>query len=142
MLVNWESLARLVPVLAPVAVAALGTTRGPNPLRTAIRHDVETLKELPAESPAAKVMESFLMDQIERLARASSEDVRRDVPMLVFALFATPLLGWGAIALYQRGDVWVLAAFLVGMLAMVFLNGIFESAQKVPRDGKGKRKTT
>jgi hypothetical protein len=142
MLMDWESLARLVPVVAPVAVAVLGATRGPNPLRTAIRHDAETLKELPAESPAAKALESFLMDQIERLARASSEDVKRNVPMLVLALFATPLLGWGTIALYQRGGMWVLAAVLVGTLATVFLYGIFESAQKVPRDGKGKRKTT
>lgn len=136
--VDWESLARLVPAIAPVAVAALGATRGPGALRTAIRHDAETLKTLPADSQSAKALKSFPAGQIERLARASSEDVTRNVPMLVVAFLATPLLGWGAIALYQRGGMWVALAILMGMLAMLFLHGIFETAQKVPRDGKGK----
>jgi len=139
--VDWEVVGRVVAAVTPVVVAVVGLTRGPSRLRGAIRHDAETLKDLPQDGAAARAMEDLLVQQIEQLNRRSSPDATRDWPMLVVALVASPLLGWLAVGLFARGGaLWGTLAVGVGTMALLFLYGIFEAGQKVPRDNKGFRR--
>ena len=139
--VKWQEVAQLLPPLVTLLVAIVGLAQGPGRARSALRHEAETLKDLPTGGPAAKAMEARIVDQIEQLNQLTSRDARRDVPMLVVALIAAPLLGWLTINLYGRdGWQWKAAAVGAGVMALLFVYGVFESARRIPRDEKGRAK--
>lgn len=122
-----------------LVAALLASSRGPGVIRSRLKHDAEVLEKLP-ESRARNDLIELLRDEIAVLRRY--DQGRRDIPMMVVALLATPLLGYLTIWLAQLGKWWSIGlAIPFGLLALVFAYGIFETAQRVPRDSKGKRLT-
>lgn len=112
--------------------------RGDGGRRNQIKADAEILVLLPKESKAYKDLESHIEGEVLQLRRWSSG--KQNWTMFVFALVAAPLLGWSSFLFFAR-DVWwsYIAGVATTMLALVFLYGLFETGQRVPRDEKGKR---
>ncbi len=103
-----------------------------------IGHDVELAEKLP-DSEARTALLDLVYSDVQALRRYDLE-ARRDVPMLVVALIAAPLLGYLTIWVIRQDGWWVLpAAVFSGVATLLFVYGIFESAQRVPRDQKGRR---
>lgn len=99
---------------------------------------LELLEKLPEGSEARTLMLDHVAAQTRRLT--SQQTGSRDLPTFVVSLLAAPVLGLLAIYLWQRGHWWgVPLAVFVGLLGVIFMYGIFESGQRVPRDAKGKR---
>lgn len=136
---DWETLAKTLAALVPAVVALVGLTRGPGSLRARLKHDAEILEKLPPSSSAHKRLLGLLDTQIERVAKLET-DASRHWPSFVGALLTAPALGYATVWLFQRGTWWgVAAAIPVGLLTTVLIYGVFESAQRVPRDKAGKR---
>jgi hypothetical protein len=131
-----DVLEKTLPALIPLVVAIIGATRGPGALRARLKHDAELVKDFP-DSDARTALLKLVEDDVEALRHFDSGS--RNQSSLALAVAGTVLLGYLAIWLFAREGWWVILGALVGLLATVFLFGIFESAQKVPRDEKGKR---
>jgi hypothetical protein len=126
---NWDVLSKIVPAAATALAALLGSMRGGKSLRDNILHDVEILEKLPEESSPRTLMLQHLTTQITMLN--SERLIRREIPMLVFSLIAAPLLGWATFALWQLNQWWAYPlAVVTGVLALVFVYGVFDSAQE------------
>ena len=137
--ISWTDAAKTLPAVVPAAATIIGLGRGPGALRSRLRHDVELVEKLPADSTAQRKMLSHIESQIDRISKLETE-ASRDVQSLVLALIFAPTLGILTLYLADR-DHWLAwaAAVFSGLLALVFVYGIFESAQRVPRDQKGHR---
>lgn len=136
--VDWNLLVGLIPPLAPVAVALAGASRGPGRLRADLKHDAEVAKLLPDDGHARREMEGLLLQEVRSLRRYASG--RRQLGFTFMAIVGTALVGYLAIWLLRQEAWWTVAmGILAGLSTLPFLYGIFESAEKVPRDEKGKR---
>lgn len=136
---DWVGIARAASTALPAIAALAGLSRGPGRLRANLKHDAEILAKLPPDSSAYAALLRLVEAQVARMAKLETEATRH-WSMFVVALLVTPLLGWLTIWLVQTATWWsILLAAPVGLLAIVFVYGIFETAQKVPRDSKGKR---
>lgn len=135
----WEQVAKVAIAAVPAGTAALGIARGAGGLRNRLKHDVELLEKLPDESEAKEALLSSVARQIKRIERAE-QDSSRDVPMLVLALVTAPLLGYLTLWLIQRGHWWTaILAVPTGVLGLVFVYGIFDSAENAPRGSTRRR---
>ncbi len=137
--VPWIDIAKALSILVPGVVTVAGLVRGPGAKRESVREDAQTLALLPADSKSYAAMERWLEEQIEFL-RTFEKDASRDWPMFAVSVVAAPALAYATIELAVAGQWWqyVLAA-TTGMLAIVFVYGIFECAERVPRDKDRKR---
>jgi hypothetical protein len=136
---EWETVARVIGVLVPAAAAILGFTRGPNALRSRLKHDAETLDKLPKDSEAHRALLEHVNAQVRDLRRYETVATRH-WPSFIGALILAPLSGYATVWLLQRAT-WggFVGAFLCGFLTITLAYGIFEAGKSVPRDAKGKR---
>lgn len=81
------------------AAAIAGFVVEPGRLRNRLKHDVELLSQLPRNSKAHSDLVELVEAEIIRLHRTDI-DGRREMPMFIVALVATPLTGWFAIWLW------------------------------------------
>jgi hypothetical protein len=128
-----------VAAVVPAVVAAVGLARGPGSMRSRLRHDVQMLSELPPDSPAHKTLLAHVGDRIEHLAKFETE-ATRSWDSFVIALFIS--VGFGALALWLFTSdrwYWWLSGVPMAVIALATLTIMFEAAQRVPRDPKGKR---
>lgn len=133
---DWELLSRLIAALATLGTATAGFFKGSGAERSAAKEEAELLALLPTDSDAYRMLAAHVTRRVERLTQPGT----RDWPMFVVALLVAPVLGWTTIWLVQRGTMWSwLLAPLAGLAFLIFLYGLFETAQKVSRDTKGKR---
>nr|WP_146177678.1 hypothetical protein [Sphaerisporangium cinnabarinum] len=134
---NWDVALKAVGVLLPVIVPLVLASLRTSPLDRRLDHDVERVAKLP-ESEAR----TLILERIRRTVEAQSAEPegRRDTPMLVVSVILTGALGWLTVWLVANGAWWsyTLAA-VAALLCLLFVYGIFETAQKVPRDEKGRR---
>jgi hypothetical protein len=134
---DWEALTKLVVAVVPALAGLIAAARGPTRVRSNLRHDGETLEKLP-EGAAKEELLRLVERQVSGLRR--SLDGQRNTGVLVMALIATPLLGVFALWLFQRDTWWgLVSGAVVSFLAISCAYGIFESAERVPRDSKGRR---
>lgn len=140
MTVEWDWVLKSVPVVATVLTAVVSASKGPGALRSRLKHDVELIEKVP-ESDARTALLDLVQSEIHALRRWEV-DARRDWTSFVFALICAPSFGFLTIWLVQQDDWWSWLSVLTGTLSLVLLYGIFESAQRVPRDKKGRRTET
>lgn len=145
--VNWDTVGKALPALATALVALLGNIKGSKSLREDILQDVEILEKLPNESEPRQAMLDYLTVQIGRLH--SEVHFRRELPLLVFSMAATPSLAWAAIWLWQLNQWWAFPiSILSWAVALLFLFGVFDSAQlkyrkpNTPKAGKQQEERT
>ncbi len=139
MAVQWEPIIRSVVTVVPGLVAIVGLARGPGALRSRLKHDIELLEKLPEGSEPHAVMLDHISAQVHRMT-AREDTASRDWPMFVVSVIAAPGLGLMSVYLWQQHHWWgILLASLSGLLAVIFLYGLFETGQRVPRDSRGKR---
>jgi ABC-type amino acid transport system permease subunit len=136
--VDWDTIAKVTGAVVPAVAAVLGYFSGPGRLRSHIRYDVDTLVKLPDGSAARRALDQLVSSRVEKLRKVEVEG-RVDLTMLVVSLIATPLLVWTTVWLFGHpGWIWKFGSVITGVVAFVFVYGIFESAQRVPRDEKGR----
>lgn len=124
---------KLLPIVSTIATALVTVARGSGVLRTRLRHDVEIVKDLPDSSARASLL-THINNEIAALV--AYDKARRDLPMLIVALALAPTFGYLASWLILvKGEWWALALGVVCAVAsVVFLYGIFEAGERVPRD--------
>lgn len=133
-----DSVSASLLALVTAGTALLGFLGVPGRRRSQLRHDIDMLDKLPKDSDAYRLMLTRITRQISRLEGPLHG--RRNWPTFVLALVFAPGSGLLMIYLWNFGSWWsYLLAIPAGLLTVVFLYGIFESGQKVPRDGKGRR---
>jgi hypothetical protein len=136
---EWETAAKVAAALVPAIVAVIGLARGPGQARAMLRFDVELLAKLPDSSAAHKRLLKQLDDRLAKFGDYEAT-ASRDIPMLVVSIVTAPGLAYLAIWLTTRDEWWAIAlAVPTATFSLLFLYGIFECAQRVPRDSKGKR---
>lgn len=144
--VDWGVIAKVLGGLIPLVVSLIGFARGPGALRSRLKHDAEVLEKIPAESSAHAGLLQLIEVQVDRIAKLETE-ASRNWNTFVGALVAAPVCFWGAAAIAASGP-WlgaggvilrVVLAAAVGFVGVACLYGIFESAQRVPRDENGDR---
>lgn len=132
------AIGRLLAASLPALVTILGLLRGPGAIRTRLRHDVELLEKFPPDSEARRKFEVYLSEQVDHFAKYETAS-KRDVQGLVIA--GVLVVGFGALALWlftlEDWWWWILAAS-IAIFALAGLATMYESAQKIPRDDKGK----
>jgi hypothetical protein len=130
---------RALPALVPLITLLVTLVRGPGALRSRIKHDIELLVQLPESAPARDALLSIINSDIETLG--AYHTAKRDWSMFVVAIICAPLLGYLAVWLVVEQDGWwtVPVAFVSGLFAVIFVYGIFEAGERVPRDEHGKR---
>ncbi|KAA1426466.1 hypothetical protein [Nocardioides antri] len=135
--IDWRMVGQVLATAAPLAVAALGASRGPGALRSRLRHDVDMLDKLPEGTAARASMLGYLDEQISRIRKLDAE-ATRDVTASVLGAVLALVFIWGAIWLIDREDWWwqIMAAG-PAVLALAALIYLFEAVQRVPRDDKG-----
>lgn len=137
--IDWPTTARVVATLVPAVVAVVAFASGPGGLRSRLRHDAEVLEKLPPGSAAHTELLDLVATQVTRIAQLET-DASRNWPMLVGAALATPFAFWGTIELATADHWWWwIVAVGLGFTGLALLYGIFESAQRVPRDKDGNR---
>ena len=114
-----------------------GILRGPGARWNRIATQSEILQRLP-DGSAKTALLAIIEDEITSIR--TNADARRDWPMFIASLIIAPVLVVGAIGFGLHDRWWgsVLGVAL-GLLAVLFIYGIFEAAAKVPRDDKGHR---
>lgn len=129
---------KLLPIVSTIATVLVTVARGPGILRTRLRHDLDILKELP-DSAARDALLTHIDNEVSALV--AYDKARRDVPMLVVSLALAPTSGYLASWLIlTKDDWWALALGAVcAVVSILFLYGIFETGERVPRDKDGKR---
>lgn len=135
---DLTTIGRVLVGAVPAVVTLVGLTRGPGAMRSRLKHDVEVLEKLPAGTEARTRYEAYLAIQVERFAKLETES-RRDIQGLVIAGFL--VVGVGAIALYcfaLEGWWWWICGVVLSVFAIAGLSTMFEAAQRVPRNEKGK----
>lgn len=109
-------------------------------MRSRLRHDVDLLEKLPTDSPSRGALLEHVSLQVVRLCSLESPESRRDWSSFGFALVTAPLLLSLTVTLVQGGAWWQFAlAPVTAVVGIACFYGIFESAQRVPRNAKGKR---
>ncbi|GAA0363856.1 hypothetical protein GCM10009530_11930 [Microbispora corallina] len=138
MSVDWGDLvAKSLPAVVPLLTALYAATRGPGVIRERLKNDAEVLEKLPDSDARTQLLE-LIGDEVRALRQYNS--AKRDLTSLGMALVAAPALGYLALWLAGLGPWWgPPAALVAGFLALACTYGIFESAQRVPRDAKGRR---
>jgi hypothetical protein len=133
---EWETFARVIGVLIPAAAALLGFVRGPNALRSRLKHDAETLDKLPKDSEAHRALLEHIRAQVSDLRRYETVATRH-WPSLIGALVFAPLTGYATVWLIQR-TTWggFVGALLCGFLTITLAYGIFEAGQRAPETPK------
>lgn len=137
--VSWVDAAKTLPAVVPAVATVVGLGRGPGALRSRLKHDVDLVEKLPDGSGAQEKLLTHIEGQITRISKLET-DATRDWSSFVLAIVSAPSLG--VLTIYLAGrEHWLawIAAVFSGLLALVFVYGIFESAQRVPRDKKGHR---
>jgi hypothetical protein len=137
--IDWATAWRAALGALPVIVTLAGLARGPGAVRSRLKHDVELLEKLPEGTAARESYEKYLETQVNRLAKLETES-SRDLQGLVISVVLVVAIGGFGLWLMTL-DHWV--GWVIGVAAIVFaaagLGSVFDDAQKVPRDEKGKR---
>ena len=137
---DWvDTIIRLGPVVVPlVGLFAASIGKGTARERRDLAHDAEIAMKLPEGEARTAVL-----NLVELEARALADtNRRRDVPMLVVSLVCAVGLGYLTTWLVTDPNWWrLMLAILTGTGALLFTYGVFECAQKVPRDSKGVAQT-
>jgi hypothetical protein len=134
---DWADVAaKTLPAVVPLITALFAATRGPNVIRSRIKHDAEVVEKLP-DSEARTELLDLLRDEVDELRLYNQG--RRNLPTLAMAFVAALATGYLTVWLARQGAWWELLAIPSGFLTVVLVYGVFESAQRVPRDEKGKR---
>lgn len=130
---------KAIPVLITLTTFLLTLSRGPGVLRSRLKHDVELVEKLP-DSPARDVLLDFVHEQAKALTKYELE-ASRHWNLFVSSLFIAPSLGYFTVWLISEQSGWwtVPAAAVAGVATLLFVYGIFETGQRVPRDKDGKR---
>ena len=130
---------KALPALVPLVTVLITLGRGPGALRDRIKHDVELVEKLP-DSRARDGMLDLVEREVRDLNRFDAT-ASRDLPMFGLSLVSAPLLGYLTLWLIRDQHGWwtVPTAVVSGLLALLFVYGIFETGQRVPRDKGGKR---
>lgn len=135
---DWS---KAIPAIASAIVSIATLIRflsGPSRSHSRLNAETEILSRLPEDSDLYRAMAEIVSESIEKLANARNGT--RDIPMFVVSMFAAPGLTYLAIYLVQKREWWSWAVVIpVGILAILFIYGIFETAASVPRDKAGKR---
>jgi len=133
----WEWALQLAPSIATVAAASFGLIRSDGKLRRNLRHDVETLKELPEGSSARTAMEEHVEWEIAQL-RGSAKDGRRDASGAVIG--AIMLLGFGYLAVWlvQHDAWWSWFWIPSAILASIGIYGVAEGLTTKKRNAQGR----
>jgi len=130
---------KAIPVLVTLATFLVTLSRGPGALRSRLKHDVELVEKLP-DSLARAVLLDFVHEEAKALTKYELE-ASRQWPLFVFSLMVAPSLGYLTVWLIRDQNGWwtVPAAAVAGVVTLLFVYGIFETGQRVPRDKDGKR---
>ena len=136
MIIDWAR--QLIPVLVPAIVAVVGLTRGQGRLRSNLRHDTETLKELPADSTAWSELMTHVSWQVHALHDRESTGTREWTSAALGFGLATGF-GYVTFALFDSDRWWQWFGVLTLLLALVGLFGMFDSlASKERPQRRGK----
>ncbi len=119
--IDW--IGQLAPAVATLGAAALGLTRGQRRLRTNLRHDLETWKDLPAESHARVQLMTHIEWQIDRLRQAEAYGRRDWSGATLGAIFAVGF-GYLTVWLFSQDDWWRWFGVPCALFAALGLYGI------------------
>ncbi len=135
MILDWAR--QLIPVLVPAIVAVVGLTRGQGRLRNNLRHDTETLKELPADSTAWSGLMTHISWQVQTLHHRESIGAR-DWPSAALGFGLATGFGYVTFALFDSNQWWRWLGVLTLLLALTGLFGMFDSLALKERTQRGK----
>ncbi|MGH4017975.1 MAG: hypothetical protein ACRDT0_01755 [Pseudonocardiaceae bacterium] len=124
MVIDWAR--QLIPVLITAIVALVGLTRGQGRLRNNLRHDAETLKELPADSTAWSKLMTHVEWQVRILHDRESTGTRDWSAATLGVILATGC-GYATFALFDSDQWWKWFSLPTFFLAIVGLVGMFDS---------------
>ncbi|MGP5391853.1 hypothetical protein [Glutamicibacter arilaitensis] len=133
-----DSLIKIIPPLATLATVIVGWAQSQGKLRATLKDDAEILTLLP-EGEARTKLASYIAERVEHLKKTDSGT--RDIPIFVVAVVSTVLFGYLTIWLWGLEQWWTYAlAVAAGSFFLIFLYGVFETAQKKDRTGEKKTK--
>lgn len=138
----WEWVGQLAPAAATVATALFGLARGQRKRRTDLKHDVETVKELPPDSDAYRALMSHIEWQIGRL-RQIERDGQRDWSGTTLGFIMAIGLGYLTVWLFSQDAWWSWFGIPTAFFAAIGLYGIAESLtikRREPRTRKNRQK--
>lgn len=136
---DWATIGKVAVGVVPAAVTLAGLSRGPGAMRSRLKHDVELLEKLPPESEARTKYEAYLAIQVDRFAKLETES-SRDIQGLVISGIMVVIFGAAALVLFSLdGWWWWIGGVVIAIFSLAGLSSMFDDAQRVPRDAKGKR---
>ena len=134
--VGW--IGQVLPALAAFGTAVVALARGQRRLRTNIRHDAETLKELSDGTDAHRSLMQHIEWQIERLHDIERHG-KRNLGTAAWGGFLAVGSGYLTFWLLTQDAWWRWIGIPTAVLTIVFLYVLFDAAAVARRDAKGNR---
>ena len=135
---NLDWVGQVLPALAAFGTAVVALARGQRKLRTNIRHDAETAKELPEGSEAHRSLMAHLEWQIARLHDIEREG-KRNFGVAAWGGFLALASGYTTYWLFTQDAWWRWTGVPTGVFTFMCLYVLFDAAAVAKRDAKGTR---
>jgi MFS family permease len=136
MALEWIS--QVAPAVVAAGTAVFGLARGQGATRSSIRHDVETLKDLPTDSAAATALMKHIEWQIQNLHESETEG-KRDLAMAVWGLFFGITFGYATIILLAQDWWWRWLGFVPFFFSIAMLYILVEALTVKKREPRRQR---